>query len=102
MNPSREVASTLRKVSQLRALCLRLPHLPASEERDHLRRFAELVPHPESATARDVDAIAAGWRQWWREERLEALRQMVRATPVALIESDRRLATFAYAATSSG
>ena len=102
MNPPRDVASTLRKVSELRALCLRLPHLPVAEERRHLGRFAQLARHPESATASDVDAIAAGWRQWWREHRLEALSDMVRATPPALIESDRRLATFALAVTSTG
>ncbi|MBI2015069.1 MAG: hypothetical protein HYS77_05975, partial [Candidatus Rokubacteria bacterium] len=61
-----DVSTTLRKVSALRALCLRLPHLPTPGEQALLRRFEALVAAPETAIDADIEALAAGWRRWWR------------------------------------
>ena len=98
MSPPADVAPALRKAAQLRALCLRLPHAPTPVERERLDRFMVLTAAPHLATTADADAIAAGWRLWWREQRLEPLREMVRRMPAALIETDRRLVTLAFAA----
>jgi hypothetical protein len=95
---ARDVSATLRKVSALRALCLRLPHLPTPKERTLLRRFEILVAAPQTASADDTEALAVGWRQWWREERRAALLGMAQGLPAGLVERDRRLASYADAA----
>ena len=92
-----EVAARLATVSALRALCVRLPHLPTPMELAQLKRFDALVEMPERATERDVEALAAGWSRWWREGRTAELCDMSRRVDAALIESDRRLASFAVA-----
>jgi len=92
-----EVAARLATVSALRALCARLPHLPTPLELAHLKRFDALVEMPERATERDVEALAAGWSRWWREGRTAELRDMSRRVDGALIDSDRRLASFTVA-----
>jgi hypothetical protein len=94
---SDEVAARLATVSALRALCLRLPHIPTPTEIERLKRFDALVPTPESATQRDVEALVAGWSRWWREGRTTKLSHMARRLDAALIDSDRRLASFATA-----
>jgi hypothetical protein len=93
----RDVASTLRAVSALRALCLRLPHLPTPAETARLRRFQELVVSPHSATDDDIEAIAAGWRGWWRSGQADRVRAMAEALPAGLMDRDRRLAAYARA-----
>jgi len=95
-----EVAARLATVSALRALCLRLPHVPTPTEIAHLKRFDMIVEMPERATERDVDALVAGWSRWWREGRTAALSEMARRVDAALIDSDRRLASFATACLS--
>lgn len=95
---TRDVAAALRKVSELRALCLRLPHLPTPLETERLERFEALAAAPELATENDVEALAAGWREWWRTGRAEELLAMAARVPSGLRESDRRLATYAVAA----
>lgn len=93
-----EVSARLATVSALRALGLRLPHVATPAELARLRRFEALVLAPEQATAADVEALVAGWSRWWREGRTAELADMARRLDVALIDSDRRLATFATAA----
>lgn len=88
----------IRKASQLRALCLGLPHVPTPTETARLRRFAELVEAPASATKADVDALAAGWRRWWHQGEAGLLRAMAARVPADLLDADRRLATYACAA----
>ena len=95
-----EVAARLATVSALRALCLRLPHVPTPTETARLRHFDELVEAPEHATERDVEVLVAGWARWWREGRTAELSQMARRVDAALIDSDRRLASFAVACSS--
>jgi hypothetical protein len=92
-----EVASRLATVSALRALCLRLPHVPTPTEVARLKRFDALVEMPERATERDLEALVAGWSRWWREGRTAELFDMSRRVDGALIDSDRRLASFAVA-----
>lgn len=92
-----EVAPRLAAVAALRALGQRLPHLPTPAEIERLRRFEMLVRAPASATASDVDALVAGWSRWWREGNTAELARMVSQIDPALIDADRRLATFATA-----
>ena len=98
MTAERDVASRLRAVSQLRRLCLSLPHVPTPAEQRLLARFDQLAKAPETATAADVDALAVGWRAWWRARHVAEMAAMARRVPRALIDSDRRLATHAAAA----
>ncbi len=97
MTSERDVASRLRAVSELRRLCLSLPHVPTPAERRLLVRFERLAKAPETAAAADVDAIAVGWRAWWRARRVEEIVTMARRVPRVLIDRDRRLATYAAA-----
>ena len=96
----RDVAAVLRKVSALRALCLRLPHLTTPAERKLLRRFDALVVSPSAATDADTEALVAGWRQWWREGRTDALCAMADRLPAGTTERDRDLAAYLGAARS--
>jgi hypothetical protein len=77
----RDAAATLRTVSALRALCLRLPHLPTPAEAERLRRFEWLVQRPEAITPGDADALAAGWRRWWRDGRWREIAGMAASVP---------------------
>ena len=94
----RDAAATLRAVSALRALCLALPHVPTPAEGLRLRRFEALVVSPGSAGPDDIDALLAGWRDWWRRGRIEDLLAMATRLPVALTQGDRRLASYVLAA----
>jgi hypothetical protein len=93
-----DAATAIRKVSALRALCLRLPHVPTPAELSRLQRFGELTVAPESATIRDVEALVAGWRRWWYQAETERLSAMAARVPAALVHDDRRLALYACAA----
>ena len=97
-----DAEGAIRRVAALRALCLSLPHVPTPAERALLRRFSELVKAPGSATSADLDALAAGWRLWWREGEAERLRAMAAHLPAALVNADRRVATYACAAAEAG
>lgn len=101
MSP-RDPAERLRSVSALRALCLALPHVPTPAESRRLERFRALAAAPESATLDDRDAIADGWRDWWRAGRVDALLAMAARVPASLVEGDRRLAAYAVAASEHG
>ena len=95
-----EITARLNTVSALRALSLRLPHVPTPAEIVLLKRFDALVETPEPTTVNDTEALAAGWARWWREGRTTELSQMARRVDAALIDSDRRLASFAVACSS--
>jgi len=92
-----DATAAIRKVSALNALCLRLPHLPTPAEVARLRRCEALAASPESATIADVEALATGWRRWWRRGETEQLRAMATRVPAGLINADRRLAQYACA-----
>jgi hypothetical protein len=94
---SDELTARLATVSALRALCLRLPHVATPTELERLKRFDALVDAPEHAAEDDIEPLAAGWSRWWREGRTVELAEMTRRLPPALIDSDRRLASFAIA-----
>lgn len=93
-----DIATTLRKVSALRSLCLRLPHLPTPAEARLRQRFEALVAAPERATVDDVDVTAAGWRQWWRAGRHVELLEMKVRLPSDVIDSGSELPLLAQAA----
>ncbi len=95
---ARDVAATLRTVSALRALCLALPHLPTPAEAERLRRFDALVVSPQSVSPADTEALAAGWKRWWRTGEIGRLRRMAASVPPELVEGDRRLASYHRAA----
>ena len=101
MSTTRDIAAALRRVSQLRRLCLSLPHIPTPAEERLLSRFDEISAHPASARKTDVDAIAAGWREWWRTRQVAVIARMARAIDHRLVDGDRRLATLAVAAWST-
>lgn len=94
----RATAATLRTVAALRALCISLPHLPTPVETARLRRFEALVDSLESATAEDVEALVAGWQGWWRAGQIHRILAMASRLPAGFVETDRRLATYAHAA----
>jgi len=93
-----ELSFTLRKISALRDLCLRLPHLPTPVEIEHLRRFDALIVAPHTATENDIEPLVAGWQRFWRDGDPAAILAMVQALPSSLLSHDRRLETFRTAA----
>lgn len=94
----RDVAATLSKVAALRAFCLKLPHIPTPAEIRLLKHFEMLAVSPDLATEADIDAIAAGWREWWRDGEVRRLIAMVSKLSPRLIELDRRLSSCSQAA----
>jgi len=72
--------------------------VPTPSEVALLRRFEALAAAPDAATDDDIEAIAGGWRRWWRQGDRDALRTMAGRLPPGLVERDRRLASFARAA----
>ena len=96
---TRDASGTLRTVSSLRSLCLRLPHLPTPEELTVLQRFDFLAADPSSATHKDVASLVAGWRRWWRDGAYGELSSMACQLPARIVEDDRRLAALRTAAT---
>jgi hypothetical protein len=92
----------IRAVARLRDPCRRLPHIPTERERRLLARFEQLRSGPAAAHAEDADALAVGWRAWWREQRLRDIAAMADALPHGLVGTDRRLATYALAARLAG
>jgi hypothetical protein len=94
----RDVGTSLRKLSALRALCSRLPHLTTPIESQRLARFHSLVESPDLTTAEDVEAMIAGWRAWWRAGRVDELVAMARRLPRDFVERDRHLAMYLVAA----
>jgi hypothetical protein len=93
-----DATAAIRKASALRTLCLRLPHLPTPAEIERLWRCDALAASPDSATSADIEALAAGWRNWWRRGETERLRAMAARVPPSVINADRRLAMYACAA----
>ena len=97
MTPDIDIDRSLRKVSELRRLCLSLPHLSTPAERQRLERFEELVRAPGSATSEDADALATGWRTWWRAQRFDEIASMAERLPSVIVDGDRDVAMFAVA-----
>lgn len=93
-----DAEATLRAISSLRALCFSLPHLPTPAETHRMKRFATLETTPELAGFEDTETVLTGWRQWWRDGRAADLISMAGRLPPTLVESDRRLASYALAA----
>jgi hypothetical protein len=93
-----DAGAALRAISSLRALCLSLPHLPTPAESHRMRRFATLRATPELAGLEDTETVLTGWRQLWCDGRTDDLLAMARRLPPALVEGDRRLASYALAA----
>jgi hypothetical protein len=60
VKPPLDVDRSLRTVSELRRLCLSLPHLATPAEQRLLARLEQIVAVPASATSADIDAIVAG------------------------------------------
>jgi hypothetical protein len=60
-----------------------------------------LARTPQAAVDADVEAIAAGWRAWWRRGNTRRIVEMAVALPVGLVDGDRRLATYADASRRS-
>jgi hypothetical protein len=97
----RDVAESIRAVAQLRALCHRLPHSPTPAERERLQRFEALAAAPESATEEDIQTLATGWRQWWRNHQYHRILSMAEGLPNDLANRDRELSSLLSAAKRS-
>jgi hypothetical protein len=91
----------LRTVSELRRLCLSLPHIATPAEQRLLARFDEIVASAASVTDADIPAITAGWRAWWRAQRFADIVTMAGRLPPDFVDADRELATYAVAAKSA-
>jgi hypothetical protein len=98
MTAAADVTLTIRQVAALRALCLRLPHMPTPAERAQLDRFGVLATDPGAATTADIESLAAGWRRWWLGDDANAIQAMAEKLPPGLVNEDRRLASYAVAA----
>lgn len=94
---ARDAARALKRVAELRRLCLLVPHMATPVEDALLQRFKILAASPGSVTDADVEAVAAGWRRWWRLDEVELLRAMVAQLPADYIARDRQLASYAFA-----
>ena len=92
-----DAAMALRKVAALRALVMELPHVPTPAEMALLDRFRGLVTAPGAATSTDRDALAAGWRQWWRQGETARIREMAERVPAEVVTGDERLIAYATA-----
>ena len=99
MTPT-EITNTLRSVAALRGLCLRLPHLPTPAESRLLTRFKELADRSRHATQEDLQAVAVGWRQWWRDREIDRLLSMASGLSRTVIGLDREVTTYLAAARS--
>ncbi|HLC40171.1 MAG TPA: hypothetical protein VJO34_00925 [Methylomirabilota bacterium] len=93
-----DLTASLRAVAALRSLCLVLPHLPTPAETERLKRFGALMASPGSATPHDVEALVAGWQDWWRSGRIDDLVAMAAELPAGLVQQERRLASYLHAA----
>ncbi len=98
MTATRDVAPAIRKVAELRRLCLRLPHLTTAAEEARLARFAVIEATPAIAGPADVDAIGAGWEQWWRAGNAAAITRMAARLPRGIVDADRTLSSLRLAA----
>ena len=93
-----DAAPAIRSVAQLRALFVRLPHVPTPAELARLQRFEVIVADPALAGTEDIESIVAGWRRWWREGRVDQIAAMASAISADLVESDPRLLDLAFVA----
>ncbi len=93
-----DAEGALRTVAALRALCLALPHVSTPAEARRLKRFEALAASPDSAGRDDLEAVLTGWREWWRQGRADDLLAMGARLPAALVQEDRRLASYLVAA----
>lgn len=96
-----DAAATLQRVAALRALCLKLPHLPTPAEAKLLERFAGLVDDAAGASDEDIAALAAGWRDWWGRGRARDIVTMAARLPAGIVDGDRRLASYLYASSAA-
>ncbi len=97
----RDVASSIRAVAQLRALCKGLGHSPTPVERERLQRFEALAATPGSVTEEDIETLAAGWRRWWRDHQHDRILSMAAGLPEGLASRDRELSSLLIAAKRS-
>ena len=67
-------------------------------EARRLKRFEALAASPDSAGRDDLEAVLTGWREWWRQGRADDLLAMGARLPAALVQEDRRLASYLVAA----
>jgi uracil-DNA glycosylase len=93
-----EITQTLRRVAALRGLCLRLQHIPTPGEERLLTHFWALADSPQEVRQDDVQAVAVGWRRWWRAGEIDRLLSMAAALPPALICLGREATTHLMAA----
>ncbi len=98
MTTTWDPAAALRKASQLRDLCRRLPRISTSTALERLRRFEALIGSPQSAGEADIEALVEGWKQWWYEGETAKLAAMASRVPGDLTATNRLLATYATAA----
>lgn len=87
---------TLRKVSQLRTLVRRLPHLPTPFERDRYQEFetlAQSVASGRDVAEPDLATLRVGFRLCFLAQRYDAIVAVGSRFPAAL-ERDRDLGMY--------
>ena len=90
----------LRRASQLRALCRRLPHVPTPRETLLLSEFAKMARRDVESCS--VEALQAGFRAAWRARDFGAIVAVARRLTSAQIEADPLLSLLVAVATERG
>jgi hypothetical protein len=90
-----EITAALLMVSQLRDLCLQLPHLPTPRERAELIEFSR-YQHPGCSLGdASLQVVRTGFREAWRKGDPEAILNVCRRLPGESLRNDLEIQMYA-------